>query len=318
MKILVVEDTRSNAVLLREILLRRGDNVVLAESGAQALAAYSSAAPDLVLLDVVLPDMDGHAVARQIRQREAAGRWTPIIFLSGLTSDADLQKGIAAGGDDYLFKPVSEVVLGAKVAAMQRIAGMRDQLVDLARQLDAANQELHLLSTRDGLTGIGNRRFFDELLTREWGRALRNGGEVGLLLCDVDYFKRYNDTYGHQAGDQCLRAVADALAGAIGRASDIVARYGGEEFVVVLPDTSLGGVLFVAEKLRHGVHCLAIPHSASDRGTVSISIGIASTVPAKGDSPRDLVERADRALYRAKQGGRDRVCRYDPDLDQPA
>ncbi|HNE41925.1 MAG TPA: diguanylate cyclase [Rhodocyclaceae bacterium] len=318
MKILVVEDTRTNAALLREILLRRGDDALVAETGAQALAAYDAESPDLILLDVMLPDTDGYTVAREVRKRETNRRWTPIIFLSAMTSDAHLEAGIAAGGDDYLFKPISEAVVAAKIAAMQRLVRMRDQLVETTRQLDTANRELQRLSTRDGLTGIGNRRFFDDLLTREWGRSLRNGSEIALLLCDVDYFKRYNDTYGHQTGDQCLKAVADALASAVGRTSDIVARYGGEEFVVVLPDTSVGGILFVAEKLRHGVHCLAIPHSASERGFVTISVGIASAVPTRGLTPAALIDRADRALYRAKQGGRDRVCRFDPDLDQPA
>ncbi len=318
MKILVVEDTRSNAALLQDMLQRRGAEVSIAENAAQALALDAAEVPDLILLDVVLPDMDGYAVAREIRRREGGRGWKPIIFLSGKTGDSDLEEGIAAGGDDYLFKPVGEIVLAAKIAAMQRLVRMRDELIRLTGQLDAANRELQKLSTRDGLTGIGNRRFFDDLLAREWGRALRTGSEVALLLCDVDHFKRFNDTYGHPAGDQCLKAVADALQSAAGRASDIVARYGGEEFVVVLPDTSLGGVLFVAEKLRHGVHCLGIPHSGSERGNVTISIGIASAVPSRGPGPGQLVEQADRALYRAKQGGRDRVCRYDPELDQAA
>lgn len=198
-----------------------------------------------------------------------------------------------------------------------RLVAVVETLRDMTAQ-KLAQDELQRLATRDGLTSVANRRSFDDTLNMEWRRASRDSRSLSLLMIDVDYFKRYNDTYGHQTGDQCLKAVADALASAVGRTSDIVARYGGEEFVVVLPDTSVGGILFVAEKLRHGVHCLAIPHSASERGFVTISVGIASAVPTRGLTPAALIDRADRALYRAKQGGRDRVCRFDPDLDQPA
>lgn len=315
MKILVVEDTRSSLAVLTELLQRRRATVIPAENGANALAAFTRERPDLVLLDVVLPDIDGYEVARRIRSQERSGHWTPIIFLSGQTQDADLEKGIAAGGDDYLFKPVSEVVLGAKIGAMQRIVQMRESLVALAKQLDQANQELKSLSSRDGLTGIANRRAFDETLEREWQRALRTGSELAMLLCDVDHFKRFNDSYGHQAGDECLRRVAAALRDSVARGTDAVARYGGEEFGIILADTGIGGALIVAEKIRHAVHLLAIPHQASATGTLTLSIGIACFVPTPQQKPEALLQAADRALYSAKHNGRDRVVRYDPSLD---
>ena len=315
MKILVVDDSRSSLAVLTELLQRRSASVIPVETGRGAVDAFAREQPDLVLLDVVLPDIDGYEVARRIRALGHHNEWTPIIFLSGQTQDADLEKGIAAGGDDYLFKPVSEVVLGAKISAMQRIMEMRESLVALTRKLDAANRELKRISSRDGLTGISNRRAFDELLNQEWHRALRSGKELAMLLCDVDHFKRFNDTYGHQAGDECLRRVATILHQAVARETDVVARYGGEEFAIVLADTGAGGALIVAEKIRHAVHQLAIPHSASSTGTVTLSIGIAGCVPTPRETPDTLVQAADRALYSAKRSGRDRVVRYDPSLD---
>ncbi len=315
MKILVVEDSKANLAVVCKIIEKLGAKVFSAENGYDGVALFQRERPDLVLLDVILPDIDGFDVARKIRESENPGEWTPIIFLSSLTKDEDLEKGIAAGGDDYIHKPVSEVVLSAKIRAMQRIAQMRTSLVVLARKLDSANQELKRLSSSDGLTGIPNRRYFDETLDREWRRAKRNGTEISLLMCDVDFFKKYNDAYGHQAGDDCLKEVATTLCQSLERGGDTAARYGGEEFAVILPDTGLGGTLFVAEKARLMIHKLNIPHSGSNHGRVTLSIGIAGMVPNEEDPPQTLIEAADRALYRAKSEGRDRVCKFDPDLD---
>ncbi len=313
MKILIVEDSRSNLLLLTQYAQHFGATVLPAGDGATAIAAYARERPDLVLLDVVLPDIDGFEVARRIRGMESnGGEWTPIIFLSSLGKDEDIEQGIVAGGDDYLHKPVSEVVLGAKVRAMERLIRMRSSLVKLASKLDQANRELQRLSASDGLTGIANRRYFDDAIAREWRRARRNGGSLALMMCDVDHFKKFNDTYGHQAGDECLRRVAGAIATSLERGSDMAARYGGEEFVVVLPETPLGGALIVAEKIRHAVHALQIPHAASSHSRVTLSIGLAATVPKLDDSCDSLIAAADRALYDAKNRGRDRVFRAPP------
>jgi len=311
MKILIVEDTRTSLLILTQYVQRLGATAVQADSGERAIALFQSEHPDLVLLDIVLPDIDGFTVAQRLRALEENGNWTPIIFLSSLDKDEDIEKGIAAGGDDYLAKPISEVVLGAKIRAMQRIIQMRTSLVVLARKLDVANQELVRLSARDGLTGIANRRLFDECMSREWRRARRNSSSMALLMCDVDHFKAYNDTYGHQAGDDCLRRVAEAIQRCMERAADIAARYGGEEFAVILPETQIGGALFMAEKIRHAIHALHIPHAASPLGQITLSIGIAALAPGENDEPERLIETADRALYHAKHDGRDRVCRAD-------
>lgn len=309
MKILIVEDSRSNLLLLTQYVEALGARAIPAASGEAAVAAFAADQPDLVLLDVVLPDIDGHEVARRIRAIEGEQRWAPIIFLSSMAGDEDVEKGIAAGGDDYLIKPVSEIVLGAKIRAMQRIVRMRAALVDLTRRLDAANNELKRLSAIDGLTGIANRRQFDERIDQEWRRARRTGNPLGLLICDIDYFKQYNDRYGHQAGDDCLRRVAATIAQTMERGADLAARYGGEEFAAILPDTPLGGALFVAEKIRHAVNQMNQPHAGSSFGRVTLSIGVASLPAETGQTPAALIEAADQALYRAKHEGRDRVCR---------
>lgn len=311
MKILVVEDSRSSLAILTKYVEQFGATAIPAENGEMAIELFSRNRPDLVLLDIVLPDIDGFVVAQRIRTMEKPGDWTPIIFLSSLGDDADIEKGIAAGADDYLQKPVSEIVLGAKIRAMQRIVLMRASLIALTRKLDAANQELIRISSSDGLTGVANRRYFDEALSIEWRRARRHSNSMALLMCDVDYFKLYNDTYGHQAGDECLRKIAAALSRHTERPSDTVARYGGEEFAVILPETSIGGALMVAEKIRHAIQELNITHASSPIGKVALSIGIASAAPGFDNPPDDLIMAADKALYRAKREGRDRVCRAD-------
>lgn len=315
MKILIVEDVRATLQLITAQIKQFGWQPISVSSGEQAINSFHNEQPDLVLLDVVLPDIDGFEVARQIRALEKPGAWTPIIFLSNRNSDQDIDKGISAGGDDYLSKPVSEAVLSAKIRAMQRIVQMRTSLVVLARELDAANHELKRLSASDGLTGIANRRFFDDYLSREWRRARREETVISLLMCDVDHFKRFNDTYGHQSGDDCLRQIARTLCASMERASDIVARYGGEEFAIILPQTPRAGAQLVAERVRLAVETLNLPNAGSPQAIATISIGLATTRPNSQNVLQGLIENADRALYRAKSCGRNLVCTYDAELD---
>lgn len=307
MKTLVIEDSKSTLKLLCEYIRKMRFTPIPAETGAIGIDLFLKERPDLVLLDIIMPDLDGFEVAKQIRQMESPGEWTPIIFLSSLNKDKDIEDGIAAGGDDYLLKPVSEVVLGAKMRAMQRIIQMRQSLLVLTRKLDSANQELKRLTSLDGLTGIANRRHFDEVLEREWRRAMRQGDELSILMCDIDFFKLYNDTYGHQAGDECLCKVAGALTSTMDRGGDLLARYGGEEFVAVLPGTSLSGASHVAAQMRKAVNELKLEHASSPYGHVSVSFGVASAVAMPETDPQNIVGAADRALYRAKNAGRNRV-----------
>ncbi|GAA5185020.1 diguanylate cyclase [Niveibacterium umoris] len=314
MKALLIEDSLTSATLIAHQLRAIGIEPLLAREGEEGIELFKAHRPDLVLLDVILPGMDGFEVAKRIRQLEQHGEWTPIIFLSARTGDDDLQRGIEVGGDDYLFKPISSIVLAAKVRAMQRISQMRYSLVVLTRRLDDANRELQRLSSIDGLTGIANRRQYDAVLIREWRRAQRRSAPIALVVCDVDYFKRYNDHFGHQGGDECLRQVARALAGQAKRPADLVARYGGEEFAVILPDTDAEGALLVAEGMRIAVNELELPHApAAGQPFVSISLGVAAAVPPReAPTPGSLMSAADAALYEAKRLGRNRVLLAQP------
>ncbi|GAB2881921.1 diguanylate cyclase [Uliginosibacterium flavum] len=308
MKALVIDDTLTSMAVICAQLRKIGIEPISASDGTAGIEAFKEHRPDLVLLDVIMPGIDGYETAKRIRQLERDGEWTPILFLTASTSDEDLERGIAVGGDDFLVKPMSEIVLTAKVRAMQRMAQMRYSLVLLTRRLDEANRELIRLSSVDGLTDIANRRQFDEFLTREWARGIRSAAPLSLLMCDVDFFKQYNDHYGHPAGDECLKVVAKTLQGGVRRPADLTARYGGEEFAVVLPDTDLPGAEQVAEEMRRALENLAMPHAGSLLGLVSISIGVACTVPKRENgSVAQLIADADAALYRAKQAGRNRV-----------
>ncbi len=312
MKALIIEDTLTSATLVCHQLGKMGLETVHARDGESGIELFKAERPDLILLDIIMPGLDGFEVARRIRQLEKDGEWTPIIFLTARTGDEDLERGIEVGGDDYLIKPVSEIVLKAKVRAMQRIAQMRYSLLVLTRKLDEANRELTRLSTADGLTGIANRRRFDETLLKEWRRCAREERPLSLLLIDVDFFKPFNDNYGHQVGDECLKAVARTLAQTLHRPSDLAARYGGEEFGVILPGTDEQGALAVAESLREAVQQLGITHRFSEVAqVVTISIGLACITPQRGNESGfiRLLKEADEALYQAKTGGRNRITK---------
>jgi len=308
LKILVVEDSKVTVKVLTGYLAGMGvENPLVAETGTQALRTFRREHPDIVLLDARLPDIDGFEVASKIRKAEQGEEWTAIIFLTAMNSDEDLARGIAAGGDDYLVKPVSETVFQAKVRAMQRLVGMQRNLVEVTHKLDAANAELQRLSTTDALTGIANRRALDDFLSREWRRCLRMKKPLSLVMLDIDYFKLFNDKYGHQAGDDCLQQVAAQIARAAPRASDLAARYGGEEFMLVLGETDPDGALWMAERVHQMIGDLKVVHYATDSKFVSVSCGVVSVLPDDKHSIETLIESADAALYQAKRGGRDRV-----------
>ena len=308
LKILVVEDSKVTVKVLTGYLAGMGvENPLVAETGTQALRTFRREHPDIVLLDARLPDIDGFEVASKIRKAEQGEEWTAIIFLTAMNSDEDLARGIAAGGDDYLVKPVSETVFQAKVRAMQRLVGMQRNLVEVTHKLDAANAELQRLSTTDALTGIANRRALDDFLSREWRRCQRMEKPLSLVMLDIDYFKLFNDKYGHQAGDDCLKQVAAQIARAAPRASDLAARYGGEEFMLVLGETDLDGALWMAERVRQMIGDLKVVHYATDSKFVAVSCGVVTVLPDDQHSIETLIESADAALYQAKRGGRDRV-----------
>jgi diguanylate cyclase (GGDEF)-like protein len=308
MKVLLAEDSRSNQMLISAYIKDFGHEVIVVDNGQAAIEAFKQERPDLVLLDVSMPVLDGIEAARKIRSLcEERNDWIPIVFLSALTNSADIAKGIEAGGDDYLSKPVDSIVLNAKLNAMARIADMR-------HQLDKANQKLTLMSAKDGLTGLYNRRHFDEMIGKEFKIARRIKTALGVILCDIDHFKAFNDNYGHQGGDDCLKMVAAALQEAVKRPGDMVARYGGEEFVIVLPETDLSSVLAMAEVARRAVESKSIIHAhspTSDYVTISLGVATLEELDAGSDieiAIRDLIETADKGLYMAKEQGRNRVC----------
>lgn len=308
-KILIVDDSATIRATIAAAVRGMGLEPLEAESGEKAVELFRAERPSLVLLDVNMPGIDGYETARRLRGA-LPDEWTPIIFLSASEDDQDLQRAIESGGDDYLVKPVSFVVLSAKIRAARRLDQMRGKLLEMSRELAAANQRLELLASQDGLTGIANRRAFDALMQRYFAQSARQGTPLSVVLCDVDNFKSYNDRYGHPAGDECLRQVGAAVGRSCRRASDLAARYGGEEFALLLPDTAQAGALQVVEGIRNDVASLAIVHEASATApVVTLSAGIATYAAERDRTPFDLIERADAALYRAKELGRNRcVC----------
>ncbi|AGX88698.1 diguanylate cyclase [Candidatus Symbiobacter mobilis] len=292
--VLIVDDVPANIRVLAEAL-RPQYRVQVATSGQGALDVIArQGVPDLVLLDIMMPDMDGYEVCRRLKQ-ESATVGVPVVFVTARTDLVDEELGLRLGAVDYITKPFHIPVVLARV-----------------RNHIALKQKADLLekfALLDGLTNIPNRRSFDESLDREWKRAQRASQALGLIMIDIDHFKRYNDRLGHGAGDDCLRTVASTLAAACTRPGDIVARYGGEEFVVLLPDTGEEGVALIAERLRKQIEDLRIPHACPDVAVwVTISLGAESIVPHVGDSPFALLDGADRRLYTAKSDGRNCVC----------
>lgn len=299
MKVMLIEDSASIRKVLMSTLTDAGHEVCSMSTGDEALASDELSISDLILLDVEMPGLNGFDTCKIIRQKTP--HWIPIIFLSAHDDDASFQAGIDAGGDDYLAKPVSHVILNAKLKAMQRIAEMRDRM-------EAMNKSLEHLSRSDSLTGLYNRRAFFDVANRDWQAAARHDTQLSIAIFDIDYFKPYNDYYGHPEGDTCLSAVAHCLEVNLQRDMDVVARYGGEEFILILPNTDLQGAQHVAERLCLAVEDLQLPHATSPTShVVTVSVGVCTTLSTAGSTLEDLIKQADIALYEAKDQGRNHV-----------
>lgn len=291
-RLLVVDDQPINIRALHEVFSADHD-VFMATSGEQALAFCRETPPDLVLLDVVMPQMDGLEVCRALKlDPETAS--IPVIFVTSLDDPQGEAACWDAGGVDFITKPINAQTVRNRVRAHLTLK----QQSDLLRRM----------AWIDGLTGVANRRQFDERLGREWQRCRRGGRPLSVAIIDIDFFKSYNDTYGHLAGDDCLRRVAATIAQCLTRPGDLVARTGGEEFTCLLPEVDLTGARVVAERIERSVRALDIRHSANESGSVTISIGIACAAPGTDETVEDLQARADRGLYRAKGKGRGQVC----------
>jgi diguanylate cyclase (GGDEF)-like protein len=316
LRILVVDDSNTVRLSLGQVLRQAGHETWFARSGAEALRMYEAEQPDLVLLDIEMPEMDGCETCRRIRSH-GSDRWVPIIFLSSRDSEQTIESAIEAGGDDYLVKPVSTVVLSAKIRAMRRIHEMRKSMLALTRELADANRELTQLSTEDPLTGLGNRRLFDLRLETEVKRAVRNSTPLCLLLVDVDHFKLYNDHYGHPAGDEALREVGKALRSVCRRPADLATRYGGEEFALILPETPRSGALLISKLFLRLLGNRQIPHAASKTAEyLTASVGVALFDPRLSIPAAELVLKADEALYQAKERGRNQTFCYERDSQE--
>ncbi len=309
MKILLVDDSRAMAMVMTARLESFGHQVTHAIDGQSALAFFERDTFDLILMDIEMPGMNGFEATTRIRAREGhePWAWTPIIFVTATDTPTNLITAIEAGGDDFISKTVPEGVLQAKMKAMSRIASLRNRLA-------VANNKLREQANCDGLTGLFNRRAMDMQVDALWESAVREWQPFSLLILDIDNFKKYNDHYGHQSGDDCLRAVAKCLADCVQQACDdriapgaFAARYGGEEFSVVIPNAPPGVHLGLATSIVEAVAALKIPHEQNaDWGVVTVSIGAVALDNAQGEV-KQLFREADRLLYQAKQCGRNRV-----------
>ena len=309
MKILLVEDSRATAMVTMARLESFGYEIQHAISGQLALDSFQKYTFDLILMDIEMPGMNGFETTTRIRALEGhePWAWTPIIFVTATDTPTNVVTAIEAGGDDFISKMAPESVLQAKMKAMSRIAALRSRLAH-------ANSKLQDQANRDGLTGLFNRRAMDMQVDGLWDEAVRAGKPFSLMMIDVDHFKKYNDHYGHLAGDDCLRAVADCLAQTVQNANDdrvtcgaFAARYGGEEFAVVIPHAAHGTHLGLAISMVEAVEALQLPHENSPEwGVVTISLGGICVAPASGVVV-SLFREADALLYKAKAGGRNRA-----------
>jgi diguanylate cyclase (GGDEF)-like protein len=291
--ILIVDDDPSNIVILAEGLASDYD-ISVARHGMQAISIAQKCHPDLILLDVGLPDMDGYEICRHLKHNDST-RDIPVIFITARDHNEDELKGLQLGAVDYVRKPFCIELVKARV---------QNQL-----ELSTKTQLLAELAMLDCLTCIPNRRHFEIEFEKSWRFAQRKQRPLSVAILDIDYFKQYNDMFGHVAGDHCLKKVAKSISNSLVRPMDFVARFGGEEFVVILLDADEASTVQVAEKIRRGIEKLAIPHHyPSEHSTLTISIGVSTTVPQQNEDHRALLIEADNNLYHAKKMGRNCVA----------
>ncbi|MCL2190939.1 MAG: diguanylate cyclase [Treponema sp.] len=292
--ILVVDDEVGNLQVLAHIL-GMDYTIYTAKNGKNAIEKAREYLPDLILLDIIMPDVDGYQVLIELKSMEATDK-IPVIFITGLSSIEDEAKGLSLNAADYISKPFSPTIVKLRV---------RNQ-IQIVNQL----RTIERLSLVDQLTGIPNRRSFDERITAEWKRAIREGEPrpLSILVMDVDHFKVYNDTYGHQQGDLALQMVANIFSKQLKRSVDFAARWGGEEFIGLLPGTSLDGALEIAEDIRKNVENMEIAHNNGRSSKITVSIGVSTQKPSQSTWTDSFISMADKALYNAKSAGRNRVA----------
>ena len=293
--LLIVDDEKSSILALTNILGTEY-TVYAAKNGSEAMEVAKNLLPDIILLDIIMPDVDGYEVITTLKNTEET-KAIPVIFISSLCDATDEEKGLALGASDYISKPFSPAIVKLRV---------RNQ-IEMLNHIDTIKR----LAMIDQVTGIFNRRGFEERMRLEWGRAIRNKTPLSALILDIDDLKKYNDSYGHQQGDMILRAVASVFVNEIKRVSDFVARLGGDEFVIILVDANSCGALAFAEHVRKNVERIKVPFHDGRTTNVTISIGINTQVPTLGSSMDQFLSDADDALYTAKKEGKNMVCRHD-------
>ena len=316
--ILIVDDRTENLLVLESLLENIDCNIIKATSGNEALSLMLYYEFALVLLDVQMPDMDGFETAEYIRMNSKT-RYVPIIFVTAISKEQKcIFKGYEIGAVDYLFKPIEPIMLQSKVKVFLELYNQKKMIEEQARllemkvkelsELQEANFKLESLSTLDGLTGIPNRRSFDDYIEMSIKSCTRLNKPISLIMADIDFFKGYNDNYGHLKGDDCLINVAKSISLSVKRPLDFVTRYGGEEFAVILPETDEEGAKIIAEIIRKNVEELEIAHKSSDVSAyVTLSLGITTKSSSIQYSKNELIEHADKALYNSKSNGRNQV-----------
>jgi diguanylate cyclase (GGDEF)-like protein len=286
--LLLVDHSADDLNILASVL--QGYHLLTATTGLQALEIASRLQPDLILLGICIPGLDGFEICKRLKE-DSKTQHIPVIFVTSLTQEKDETQGFAVGAVDYITKPIRPGILQARVAAQLQFKTNRDQLT--------------LTAYTDILTGIPNRRHFENVMQNEWNRALRHNNPLSLIIADVDYFKQFNDTYGHAAGDDCLRAIANNLNHSLRRSSDMVARLGGEEFVCLLPEVNQEQSLKLAERILYNIRNMRLAHDGSSIAKhVTLSLGLATLDLNKHNTWQDLLHQADQALYKAKDEGR--------------
>lgn len=315
MAILIVDDSELSRRYLADMLEEAGYKNLLCASSAEMAFAAIGRGVELILLDINLPHKSGIETCHELKADPEYAD-IPVIIISGIEHFEGLHAAFEAGAMDYLTKPPNKVELLARVRSALQLKTEMDQrkareaeLLALNQRLESLNRELEKASSTDSLTGLANRRYFNEFVLREWRRAIRDKTELAILMIDIDHFKSYNDSRGHLAGDVCLQKVAMALQRPIKRPADLLARYGGEEFVAVLPETGCEGAQQLAAVLHHEIREMALPHPASATAdTITVSIGIAVMTPENRVTVEQVLDKADQALYQAKNGGRNRTA----------
>jgi len=305
MRVLVADDDRASRLIAEAALRRLGHDCETVSDGTEAWQAFSASPPDVVISDWAMPGLNGLELCRKIREHKADG-YTYFFLCTGRASLDEILRGMDAGADDYLVKPLNSDELRAHLISAARVTSLHRQLAGQRIELERLNDELTAIGLRDPLTGLGNRRALTEDLAVLEARAVRYGHRYCLALLDVDHFKAYNDTYGHQAGDQVLQVVAQSLSEQA-RPGDALYRYGGEEFLCILPEQSPAGATVAAERMRRGVEELAITHAGNDGGVLTLSGGVAMLDAGDTRSADEVLKEADDYLYRAKRLGRNRV-----------